>query len=87
MDPFSMTQSLEQRFFNSLASKYMKGGVTKKKKKYRKIPKSNWFERLTVDECKQLCKAAKLPVSGSKGGIVTRLLDSEVGAVQVVESS
>ena len=53
--------------------------VTKKKKtkKYRKIPKANWFERLTVEEIKQLCKAAKLPVSGSKGDIVSRLLDSE----------
>ena len=55
-------------------------GVVKgyrKKKKSKKQPKANWFERLTVDEIKQLCRAAKLPVSGSKGDVVSRLLDSD----------
>lgn len=55
----------------------VRGGARKKKRKQAKPPKANWFERLTVEEIKQLCRAAKLPVSGSKPDIVSRLLDSD----------
>jgi len=47
------------------------------KKKYRKIPKENWFARLSVDDSKKLCRAAKMPVSGAKKTLIGRLLDSD----------
>jgi hypothetical protein len=85
MDSFSLPRGLEQRLFNSLANKYTQGGVAKKKKKKNAQEDSEIQlvrASLTVEECKQqLCKAAKLPVSGSKGAIVKRLLDSEVGGL------
>ena len=37
--------------------------------------KNNWFEKCTGEELKQLCQATKLPVSGTKDVLITRLLD------------
>lgn len=50
-----------------------RGRASKPKKK----PKENWFERLTVDQNKQLCKAAKLRHIGKKQDLIDRLLDKE----------
>jgi len=47
------------------------------KKKKTKVPKDNWFERIKVDELKQICRAAKLPVTGAKKIIIGRLFDNE----------
>jgi len=48
-----------------------KGAVKKKKPKA-----NNWFERLSGDELKSLCVAAKLKISGSKAVLVERLMES-----------
>jgi|AntAceMinimDraft_11_1070367.scaffolds.fasta_scaffold80941_1 hypothetical protein len=61
---------------NALMFARFAGRVSKKKSK-TKQPKSNWFERLTVEELKKLCKAAKLPISGAKGVLLSRLLESD----------
>ena len=47
------------------------------KKKKTKAKKDNWYERLTVDELKQICRAANLPVTGTKKVIIERLLNNE----------
>lgn len=49
----------------------------KQKKSSSKSKASCWFEKATVDELKQLCKAALLPVSGTKAKLVERLLTGE----------
>jgi len=49
----------------------------KKRKKPKKKTYKNWFEKLTADQLKQLCRAAKLPVSGTKEQIVNRLCEGE----------
>lgn len=46
-------------------------------KKKKKAKKENWFERITVDQLKQLCRAAKLTTSGTKKVLVDRLLENE----------
>ena len=49
--------------------------IQKKTKKKSQQPKaSNWFEKCTVEQLKQLCKAATIPVSGTKDTLVERLL-------------
>jgi len=55
--------------------------ASKKKKPKKKHNKTynNWFESLAVPQLKQLCKAAKLPVSGTKSLLCERLMsDSAV---------
>jgi hypothetical protein len=39
---------------------------------------SNWFEKCTADQLKKLCKAALVPVSGTKAALVERLLTAEL---------
>ena len=46
---------------------------TKKNKKKKKKPDS-WFETCNAVQLKELCKAAKLPVSGTKSVLVQRLM-------------
>lgn len=58
----------------------------KKAKKPKKVPKDSWFERLTNDELKSLCKSAKLRLSGTKPELVARLLENEGTARFGVES-
>ena len=58
----------------------------KKAKKAAKPPKDNWFERLSNDELKSLCRSAKLPVSGTKAELVARLLEDQSTARFGVES-
>eukprot|EP00854_Cymbomonas_tetramitiformis_P014889 gene14889-17601_t len=48
-------------------------GSTKK----RKPKKENWFERLTVDQMKDLLKASRQTVSGTKAELVARLMANE----------
>ena len=51
---------------------------TKNKKSKKKKPQ-NWFEKLTVDQLKQLCRASNsLQVSGTKSQLVQRLLESDI---------
>eukprot|EP00984_Skeletonema_dohrnii_P034580 scaffold33596_cov115-Skeletonema_dohrnii-CCMP3373.AAC.1 len=54
-------------------------GMYRKKasKKPKKKPKNNWFERLSLDQNKQLCKAAKLRHGGTKKDLIERLLENE----------
>jgi hypothetical protein len=51
-----------------------RGGPKKKKTKPRK---ASWFEECTAPQLKELCKACKLPVSGSKGDLVSRLQQND----------
>ena len=60
--------------------------MPKKAKKAKKPPKDNWFERLSNDELKSLCRSAKLPVSGTKAELVARLLVDQRTARFGVES-
>ena len=62
-------------FFFLMAGRGRRGGGGRKKK--AKKPKENWYERLTVDELKQICRAAKLAVKGTKKIIIERLLESD----------
>lgn len=50
-------------------------GGRRKASKPKKRRKENWFERLTVDQNKQLCKAAKLRHGGKKQDLIDRLID------------
>eukprot|EP00038_Savillea_parva_P026342 m.53334 g.53334 ORF g.53334 m.53334 type:complete len:322 (+) comp7446_c0_seq1:23-988(+) len=52
------------------------GGYRKatKAKKKSKPKKDNWFQACTVEQLKSMCRACKLPVSGSKGDLESRLL-------------
>ena len=61
-----------------LGAQKMRG--PKARKKVRKVPKEHWFARLTVDELKKLCRAAKLAVSGAKGDLTSRLLECDATA-------
>jgi hypothetical protein len=47
-------------FFGPPAAKRQKKETKKKKRA------NNWFEECTVDQLKQLCKAATIPVFGTK---------------------
>jgi hypothetical protein len=60
--------------------------MQKKAKKPKKVPKDSWFERLTNDELKSLCKSAKLRLSGTKPELVARLQENEGTARFGVES-
>ena len=51
----------------------------KNQNKKKKKPKAeNWFEKLTGDQLKQLCRTSGLPVSGTKSQLVQRLLESDI---------
>lgn len=56
----------------------MSSGVRAKKKTKKKKTHTNWFEKLSVDELKSLCRASGLPVSGTKAALSERLCNSEV---------
>lgn len=60
--------------------------MPRKAKKPKKVPKDSWFERLTNDELKSLCKSAKLRLSGTKPELVARLQENEGTARFGVES-
>lgn len=63
--------------FLSLAFGFGGGRRRQTKKKKAKAKKENWYERLTVDELKQICRAATLPVTGTKKVIIGRLIGNE----------
>jgi hypothetical protein len=48
-----------------------RGGGAKKKKQKKK---AGWFEKLTVEELKDLARATKQPVGGNKVDLIARLL-------------
>jgi len=48
-----------------------------KAKKSQKKKKEHWFERLTVDQNKQLCKAIKVRHVGNKKDLMDRLLEND----------
>lgn len=54
-----------------------RGRRNKPTKKAKKRPDS-WFETCTVSQLKDLCKASKLPVSGTMGDLCNRLTSHEV---------
>ena len=59
-----------------------------KKKTTQKKPKktfNNWFEKLQVDELKNLCRASRLPVSGTKAALCDRLCQGEFSSVYAYE--
>jgi hypothetical protein len=58
-----------------------------KKETKKKKTANNWFEECTVDQLKQLCKAATLPVSGTKPQLVNRLLINDNTSQYVDESA
>jgi hypothetical protein len=49
------------------------GQPPRKKQKKSKPKATSWFEKVTVEELKQLCKASLLPVSGTKAALIERL--------------
>jgi hypothetical protein len=53
-------------------------GPPRKKARKKKQTNANWFETCSIAELKQLCKAACLPVSGTKAVLVERLIQSDV---------
>ncbi len=63
----------------SLGYGFALGGYGRRRgaKKKQKKPKENWFERLKVDELKSICRAAQLPIKGTKKDIIARLLEDE----------
>mmetsp|Transcript_39812 Transcript_39812/g.66787 ORF Transcript_39812/g.66787 Transcript_39812/m.66787 type:complete len:322 (-) Transcript_39812:219-1184(-) len=63
---------------------YGMGGRGAKKKKQKK--KTGWFEKLTVEELKELARASKQPVGGNKAEIIARLLQNQSTAPYNVES-
>jgi len=65
--------------FSLYGDLYFGGGFRRKKaSKPKKKKKENWFERLNVDQLKQLCKAAKLRHVGKKQELIDHLLDSPI---------
>jgi hypothetical protein len=52
----------------------------KKQKTSKKAKAANWFEKCTVDQLKQLCKASLLQVSGSKPKLVERLIQGDISS-------
>mmetsp|Transcript_20609 Transcript_20609/g.44770 ORF Transcript_20609/g.44770 Transcript_20609/m.44770 type:complete len:388 (-) Transcript_20609:60-1223(-) len=59
----------------------------KKKKANTKAKKAynNWFEKLQVDELKSLCRASRLPVSGTKAALCERLCLGEFSTAYAYE--
>jgi hypothetical protein len=53
------------------------GGRSGGKKKVKKTPNEYWFQGLTVEELKQLCKATNLKHTGNKPVLVLRLVQDE----------
>lgn len=51
-----------------------------------KIRVANWYNRLSGQELKSLCRAARLPVSGRKSELVKRLVDDETSSILASES-
>jgi hypothetical protein len=66
----------QNRINNNNASLGYGLGFRRSKKK-TKTKKENWFERLKVDELKEICIAAKLPVKGTKKVIIERLIEDD----------
>ena len=54
-----------------------RGGKKKATKKTKKAKKNSWFETCTVAQLKDLCRACKLPVSGTKGDLCSRLVAND----------
>ena len=57
---------------------------TKQKKKVKKTY-NNWFEKCNLEELKALCRASKLPVSGTKDLICDRLCHGELSSIYAYE--
>lgn len=70
--------------FGIIEQKYLMGKETKSKKPKKTY--NNWFERCNVDQLKTLCKASKLPVSGTKAVLCERLVGGELSAPYTYES-
>lgn len=64
---------------DALFLSYILGGGGKKRatKKTKKKKPDSWFETCTVAQLKDLCKACKLPVSGTKGDLCSRLMAND----------
>ncbi|KAL7533071.1 hypothetical protein ACHAWF_004327, partial [Thalassiosira exigua] len=56
-----------------------RGGRKTGQKKPKKLY-SNYWEKLKGDELKALCRAAKLPVSGTNAALCDRLCQGELSA-------
>lgn len=52
-------------------------GVEKRKKKAKKPPKENFFERLTVAQLKELLRTVRRPLTGARADLIARLLADE----------
>jgi hypothetical protein len=61
------------------------GGGKKKAAKKATKTYNNWFEKLKGDELKALCRAAKLPVSGTNAELCDRLCLGELSAPYTYE--
>ena len=61
------------------------GGRKSKAAKKQKKTYANWFEKLKGDELKALCRATKLPVSGTTAALCQRLCDGELSAPYTYE--
>mmetsp|Transcript_21868 Transcript_21868/g.39391 ORF Transcript_21868/g.39391 Transcript_21868/m.39391 type:complete len:368 (+) Transcript_21868:44-1147(+) len=58
---------------------------SQKKQKKQKQPYKNWFEKLQLDELKSLCRASRLPVSGTKATLCERLCSGELSRIYAYE--
>src|SRR6056300_749460 len=67
---------------NYLRRKGVLPPLEKKTKKANNKKKSynNWFEKLNTTELKSLCRASKLPVSGTKDELCIRLCNGELSS-------
>ena len=75
--PRPNTNTMDPLFSYLLGYGGLPGGFNRRRgssKKPKKQPKENWFERLTIPQNKELCKAAKLRYGGSKKELIDRLL-------------
>ena len=61
------------------------GGRKSKAPKKQKKTYANWFEKLKGDELKALCRATKLPVSGTTAALCQRLCGGELSAPYTYE--
>ncbi|GFH46585.1 hypothetical protein CTEN210_03059 [Chaetoceros tenuissimus] len=48
-----------------------------KAKKTKKVKKENWFERLKVDELKEICTSANIATKGTKKELIARLMGDD----------
>ena len=63
--------------FNTLKEK-IKNKEQEVKEKQAIEESKSWFEKLSVDELKALCKVADLKTSGSKKDLITRLTENPI---------